>query len=95
MNNSQHNSKKRKLGHVSNQQQEDEELLFGYLISCIIKLYLYSNGGNREAREDMMYRNMNDQEEEALEDDDAVLHEDGGQGSDEGEGDDLIEDMEQ
>lgn len=42
----------------------------------------------------MMYRNINDQEEEALEDDDAVLHEDGGQGSDEGDGDDLIEDME-
>lgn len=31
MNNSQHNSKKRKLGQVSNQQQEDEDLLFGYL----------------------------------------------------------------
>ena len=30
MNNSQHNSKKRKLNQLSNQQQDDEDLLFGY-----------------------------------------------------------------
>jgi hypothetical protein len=33
----------------------------------------YRNGGNRELREDLMYRGGND-EEEAMEDDDAVLH---------------------
>lgn len=44
-----------------------------------------------------MYRasNNNNDEDEAMEDDDAVLHqEDVAQGSEEGDGDDLLEDME-
>lgn len=36
-----------------------------YFITC-------SNGGNREQREDMIYRN--DDADEAMEDDDAILH---------------------
>ena len=44
----------------------------------------------------MMYRaGNNNEDEEAMEDDDAVLHlEDVAQGSEEGDGDDLLEDME-
>lgn len=58
-------------------------------------LFNFSGGGNKEAREDQMYRNMDlGEEEEALEDDDAILHEEGAQGSEEGDGDDLLEDME-
>ena len=42
-----------------------------------------------------MYRNNDaDDVEEAMEDDDAVFQEDGAQASDEGEGDDLMENME-
>jgi hypothetical protein len=37
---------------------------------------------------------LNDQDEEAMEDDDAVLHDEVQNASDEGDGDDLIEDME-
>jgi len=40
----------------------------------------------------MLYRDAD--VEEAMEDDDAILHEDGAQGSEEGDGDDLLEDME-
>ena len=94
MNNSQHNSKKRKLGAISNQQQEDEDILFGYTLIYLLIFHTFSDGGNREARDDLRYRNLNDQDEEALEDDDAVLHDEAQNASDEGDGDDLIEDME-
>ncbi len=36
MNNSQHNSKKRKLNQLSNQQQDDEDLLFGYATNTFL-----------------------------------------------------------
>lgn len=37
-NNSQHNSKKRKINQVSNQMQDDEDLLFGYAYTLLYNL---------------------------------------------------------
>lgn len=83
------NSKKRKIGDISNSNKEDEELLFG-------------RRGNRDEDDagELNYAGRSganyDDENEAMEDDDAVLdaEDDDVQGSDEGEGDDLIENME-
>jgi len=79
------NSKKRKIGDISNTNKEDEELLFG-------------RRPHRDEDDDANYAgaNYDDDENEAMEDDNAVLDGDDEevQGSDEGEGDDLIENME-
>jgi hypothetical protein len=81
------NSKKRKIGDISNANREDEELLFG------------RRGGNQDDDGDYSHGGAGanyDDENEAMEDDNAVIEGDDEevQGSDEGEGDDLIENME-
>ena len=86
------NSKKRKLGEISNTVNEDRDILFGRS---------GNNGNEDEKGHDVNYRGgsgaaYNDDEGEALEDNNEVIEGDDeeAQGSDEGEGDDLLENME-
>lgn len=69
MNNSQHNSKSARLtkSPISCRRMRN-------FSSGTHKLYFItsSNGGNRELRDDLLYRN--DDADEAMEDDDAILH---------------------
>jgi DNA replication licensing factor MCM2 len=78
------NSKKRKFGDISNQQQADEELLFG--------------AGDGARREEFEFRGAGDEAEEDdqdIHDDvDAQADEEGAGSEDEAEGEDILENME-